>query len=184
MHFKDVINQIEGLFENVCVDLFESLNCSARHIQLSDYELESNLIDAPIACIDAGSDEVELMIGLQLPMSVLALTYPVQADITGVDEERLEDWTSELSNQLIGRLKSKLLAHKCQVSLGLPTTYFGTDIGELITGVNEIKSIIFDLDGEYCACHILIDTFSDELSFSDGVDNSIDIMAEGDIELF
>jgi hypothetical protein len=117
-------------------------------------------------------------------MSVLALTYPIQGHITGVNEERLEDWISELSNQLIGRLKSKLIIHNCQVSLGLPTTYFGTDINDLFVSECDRVSIYFDLDGEVGACHISVETFSDELSFSQEIDESIDILAEGDIELF
>jgi len=184
MHSRDVASQIEGLFEVACLGLFESLNCNAARVELSVYESESNFYDAPIACIDAGSDEVELIVGLQLPMSVLALTYPVQGDITGVDEERLEDWISELSNQLIGRLKTKLIAHKCQVSLGLPITYFGTNISDLIESENETKSMFFDLDGENCACHISIETFGSELLFSVEIDDDVDVLAEGEIELF
>jgi len=181
---RDVINQIEDLFEVACIGLFESLNCKAIRVDLDAYELESNFHDAPIACIDAGSTEVELIAGLQLPMSVLALTYPVQGEISGVDEERLEDWISELSNQLIGRLKTKLISHKCQVFLGLPITYFGADIGDLISGESAIKTMYFDLDGESCACHISIETLNDELAFSAEVDESVDVIAEGEIELF
>lgn len=184
MHSSDVINQIEDLFEVACIGLFESLNCKAVRVDLDTYELASNFHDAPIACIDAGSTEVELITGLQLPMSVLALTYPVQGEITGVDEERLEDWISELSNQLMGRLKTKLFSHQCQVFLGLPTTYFGAYIGDLISGEGEIKTLYFNLDGEFCACHISIETFGDDLAFSVEVDESIDVIAEGEIELF
>jgi len=181
---RDVINQIEGLFEVACIGLFESLNCNVIRVDLDACELESNFHGAPIACIDAGSSEIELITGLQLPMSVLALTYPVQGEITGVGEERLEDWISELSNQLIGRLKTQLITHQCQVSLGLPATYFGVDIGDLISGERKIESMYFDLEGEFCACHISIETFGDELTFSVEIDESVDVLAEGEIELF
>ena len=184
MQAKDVVSQIEGMFEIACLGLFESLNCTVERVNLEDHELRSELGDAPIACIDAGSNEVELITGIQLPMSVLALTYPVQGNITGVNEEQLEDWISELSNQLIGRLKSKLITHNCQVTLGLPTTYFGTDINDLIVGDCERVSMYFDLDGEICACHISIETFNEEVSFSLEVDEDVDVLAEGDIELF
>jgi len=184
MQAKDVVNQIECLFEAACLGLFGSLNCTVSRVYPDVYELENGMHDAPIACIDAGSSDVELITGLQIPMSVLALTYPVQGEITGVNEERLEDWISELSNQLIGRLKSKLIAHNCQVSLGLPTTYFGTEIDNLLVGECDKKSMYFDLDGEVCACHISIETFSDDLLFSHEVDENIDVLAEGEIELF
>jgi len=184
MQAKDVVNQIENLFEIACLGLFESLNCMVSRVYPNESELDEVMYEVPIACIDAGSKEVELNIRLQLPMSVLALTYPVQGEITAVNEEQLEDWIAELSNQLIGRLKAKLVAHNCFVSLGLPTTYFGAGIDDLIDGGCEKKAMYFDLDGEVCACHILIEAFSDELLFSVEVDECIDVLAEGEIELF
>jgi len=184
MQAKDVVNQTENLFEIACLGLFESLNCMVSRVYPNESELDDIMYELPIACIDAGSAEVELNICLQLPMSVLALTYPVHGEITEVNEEQLEDWIAELSNQLIGRLKAQLFAHDCCVSLGLPTTYFGAGIDGLIGGWYEKKSMYFDLDGVVCASHIMIETFSDELLFSIEVDECTDVLAEGEIELF
>jgi len=110
MNSIEVVQGIEGLFEAVCVSLFESLNCTVRRIKNANNEP----VDAPIACIDAGSIDLELMTGLELPMSVLSLTYPVEGDTREVGEAHLGDWIGELSNQLIGRLKVELSDHDRQ----------------------------------------------------------------------
>jgi len=74
--------------------------------------------------------------------------------------------------------------HNCQVSLGLPATYFGADIDDLLTKNSVKKTLYYDFDGEIGVCHISIETFADEIAFSQEVDESVDILAEGDIELF
>jgi len=42
--------------------------------------------------------------------------------------EILQDWGGELANQLLGRLKSRLLAHGVTILLGTPTTVSGLDL--------------------------------------------------------
>ena len=160
MRHKEVIGHIHAHFESSCHDLFAGLNCSLAPLSESSHDFEH----APIACIDAGSNEIELNIGLELPMEVLALTYPVP-NIIDVDEESLEDWISELSNQLIGRLKAKLLKHDLQIDLGLPTSYFGAELDNLILADQNRLSLFFDLDGESCAFHVGIEIFQEDIGF-------------------
>jgi len=64
-----------------------------------------------MAVIDTGSDELEVLLVLKMPFSVLSMTYPVIDNITSIDESKPEDWISELSNQLIRRVKTKLIEH-------------------------------------------------------------------------
>jgi len=175
-----VVQCVQGLFEESCTGLLASLSSLAIKIDGD----RGDLIDVPIACIDAGSNDLELIICLQFPVSVLALTYPVQADITGVDEERLEDWISELSNQLVGRVKNKLLTHNCRVDLGLPTSYFGSDVSNLLSEHGETTSVYFDVDGETCAFHISIEVFEDEMLFTLEEDEGSGSLDDGELELF
>jgi len=179
MRNTQVVEQIHAHFECACHDLFASLNCSLEPISESSHDFEN----APIACIDAGSSDIELNIGLELPMEVLALTYPVP-NIIDVDEESLEDWISELSNQLIGRMKAKLLKHNLQVDLGLPTSYFGADLDSLILADQHRLSLFFDLDGECCAFHIGVGIFAEDIDFSFEEIKREDDLAESEIELF
>jgi len=175
----EIVQSIEGLFEVVCVNLFESLNCTVRRIESAQNEI----MDAPIACIDAGSSGLELMTGLQLPMSVLALTYPGEGDIGTVGEAHLEDWIGELSNQLIGRLKIELSDHDCQVILGLPTTCYGHDVSPL-SDICYKRALYFELDGEVCVCYIAVEAFADNMVFSVKEDRAAGELLRGELEMF
>lgn len=180
MRKNEVAQCIQSLFLQCCKDLFQSLDCETR---LTDGK-SANLDESPIACIDAGSDDVEFMIALQLPLQVLALTYPVAEGITTVEENRLEDWISELSNQLIGRLKAKLLEHDCTVHPGLPQSYFGAEVDELLSQNSQQSDYYFDLDGEVCGCSISIEVFDEAMSFSIEKNENIDTQEEGELEMF
>jgi len=175
-----VVQCVQDIFEEACTGLLESLSDLAIKIDSS----RGDLIEVPIACIDAGSHDIELIICLQFPVSVLALTYPIHADITGVDEERLEDWISELSNQLVGRVKNRLLTHNCQVDLGLPVSYFGSDVEHLLSQTGEIKSVYFDVDGETCAFHISVEVFEEDMVFTIAETEVLDALDDGELELF
>ena len=175
-----VVQCIQEIFEESCTGLLASLSDLAVKLEASNEEL----IDVPIACIDAGSNDIELTLCLQFPVSVLALTYPVQEDITGVDEERLEDWISELSNQLVGRVKNRLLTHNCRVDLGLPTSYFGSDVSHLLSGNSEIMSMYFDVDGETCAFHMSVDVFEEDMEFTLQEADDSESLDDGELELF
>lgn len=180
MRKNDVIQCIQGIFLESCKDLFQSMECDVTLTVEEDYDLE----ESPIACIDGGSEDIEFMIALQLPLKVLALTYPVAEGITKVEENRLEDWISELSNQLIGRLKSKLIEHDCYVNIGLPQSFFGADVDELLAQNSQQVDYYFDIDGEICGCSISIEVFDEGMSFSIEQNQDIDIQEEGELELF
>jgi hypothetical protein len=179
MESNEVVSQIQSLFDTACRDLLVSLNCSV--LSLNDEDIDFG--DAPIACIDAGSEELELNVGIQMPLTVLSMTYPVP-NIIDVDEESLEDWLSELSNQLIGRLKTKLLRQQVEITLGLPASYFGISIDHLIASNHHRISLAYEVDGEACAFHLGLELFKDDINLSEEQVDDGDSLLESEIELF
>lgn len=179
---KTLLNYIRDLFAESCAEMFLSLNCEIAHSGLVDEVIEGS----PTSVIDAGSEEIELFLIMRMPYSVLALTYPItDRDINDVLEEQLDDWLAELSNLLMGRIKAKMIKHHCHVMLGLPAAYFGNEID--ITEVNKDFDRLdfpFEVDHELCECVLDIKIFNENLDFSQQVDEEVDVMAEGDIELF
>ncbi|MFV1872889.1 MAG: hypothetical protein ACMZ64_06180 [Oleiphilus sp.] len=180
MRKNDVVQCIQAIFLESCKELFTSLECEVSLLLSDDIHLE----DCPIACIDGGSDDIEFMIALQLPLKVLALSYPVAEVITEVEDNRLEDWISELSNQLIGRLKAKLIEHDCYINIGLPQSYYGADVDALLDQNSQQADYYFDVDGEIGGCSISIEVFEEGMSFSIEPNQDIDIQEEGELELF
>ncbi|MDX1692429.1 MAG: hypothetical protein R3208_01615 [Ketobacteraceae bacterium] len=173
------LQMLSGLFDMSCVELFTGLNCT---IEKTD-EPMARSADDPIAIVDAGSDELEIAVVLQLPVNILALSYRSDIDITQVAEEVLEDWIAELSNQLIGKLKNKLLAYNVQLKLGLPNAYFGADISELIPKTQHYIVSVFNIDNELLEIVLCVDILDDSLDLSaTSVDD--DGPVGGELELF
>jgi hypothetical protein len=179
MKTLEAAQHIHILFEDSLKELLESLNCEVNMLPEHDAEW----LDAPVSTIDAGSEDLEVKVALELPMSVLALTYPVPS-IQVVDDESLEDWISELANQLIGRLKSKLMRHNEEIMLGLPSTTFGIEIDELIDPGPTRCSSYIEVDGEPCAFHIGVEFFTDDICFVNETLEVEDMVMESELELF
>jgi len=172
---------VEQVFQEACFDLLGSLGCSVAFAEQND----GSLYDAPVACIDAGSKEVELVLGLQMPISLLACTHPANSSSIAVGEEHLEDWISELSNQLIGRVKSKLNSNESDLKLGVPVTYYGDDESELMQQDEKI-ALYFELDGEVCACYLSIELLikAEDVICSDYFQQNVEDSERGELELF
>ncbi len=169
---------VNELFEIACIELFESLNCTVRPAEANEDLLEPD----PFSSIDAGSDEMELQIFLKIPISVLSLSYPV-TNIIEIDEENLEDWLAELANQLMGRLKSKLIKYGSDIQLGLPESYFDVPLRTFREFNGNEKAFYFLVDNELACCTLCQDIFYDTVSLSmesDGTDKP----DEGELELF
>jgi len=181
MRQNEVIQTIQSLFLECCKKLFESLDCNTRIT--TDCRAE-DLENSPIACIDGGSEDIEFMVALQLPLEVLALTYPIAEGITTIEENRLEDWIAELANQLIGRLKGKLIEHDCFANIGLPISYFGADVDELLAQNSALVHYYFEMDGQICGCSISIEVFDEAMSFSIEKNSNIDLQEDGELEFF
>lgn len=179
MRTLEAAQHIHDLFQDSVKELLASLNCE---VNMSP-DKEADWLDAPVALIDAGSEDLEIKLALELPLSVLALTYPVPT-IEVVDDESLEDWISELANQLMGRLKTKLMRHKEEVSIGLPNTTFGIEIDELLDPGPTRYSCYIEVDGEPCAFHIGMEFFAEDITFVHEIVEVEDMVMESEIELF
>ena len=178
MEQAEISQYINSLFESSCCDLLQSLDCKTT---LSN-KINHDLIDEPLACIDAGSDDIEFSVGLELPYSVLALTYPI-SDVLNISDEIIEDWISELSNQLMGRFKSKLYKHGIKVNLGLPLSYFSANLDDIIPREKNRHSVFVIVEGQVCGFHLGIDMLGNDIDFNE-METEYFVSNEGDIELF
>ena len=179
MSADNTIQELSRLFEECCLELFSGFNCS---IEKTDEPMPRSA-DDPISLIDAGSEELEIAVLLQLPLNILALSYHSDADITHVAEEMLEDWIAELSNQLIGKLKNKLLKYNVRLKLGLPNAYFGTEISELLPDSQHYVECVFNIDNELLEAVLGIDILDDSLNLSAAQPDDDDPVG-GELELF
>lgn len=160
MPSEQITQHMLELLHQSCMELFEDQSIQSE--AAPEYGLPS---DTPTAVIDAGNHDLEIQLMIRLPIHVLAITYPGEDQITAVDEELLEDWISELSNRLIGRLKNKLLLHGCSLTMGLPSSYFGTEVDDLIPSGFENYSYYFSVDQELFECNLAIDIINPDMDY-------------------
>jgi CheY-specific phosphatase CheX len=111
-------------------------DCSTRLFRALGVELDYVGCQEPIPCADELTVAVIGLAGMEMRGSLvvgttpnlLVLTHPLTKDRSKLDEDQLRDWSGELANQLIGRIKIRLLAHGITISLGTPTTMSGREL--------------------------------------------------------
>lgn len=172
---------VQTLFEACCFELFQSLDCVITKINAADFQLD----EVVLSYIDAGSDDIDLIVVLRVPSSILAMTYPEfeSDDILSVDETQLEDWIAELANQLMGRLKNKLLNFGCRIKIGLPTTFFDIRQIDLPVTNHDRLSLQFDVDKEPLELLIYSEIFNEDIVLTPPPEEDTST-GEGELELF
>lgn len=179
MSHDAIIDIVNGIFVDCCTTLFEELGCAVEKVASNPEALKG----APFGYIDAGSDDMEITVALRLPMEVLVMTYPICEDALNPDEATLEDWVSELTNQLIGKIKRGLLLHDCTIKIGLPMALFGANIDEAMPHSAIQLSTYMDVDKTLCECRLAIEIFNEDMAFT--MDAQEDTGSSGgDLEFF
>ena len=166
MNSSEIAQHIQVLYETAFKELLGSFNCEVNY---SDEPVHADL-DVPVACIDAGSNELEITIGLELPMSVLAMSYPVP-NIGNVESTNRS-------------FKDKVDAAPAGNHLGLPNATFGVHLDDLIDTSPTRFTTYLDVDGQRCGFHIGIEFFTDDICFISEPEVTEDALMESEIELF
>lgn len=87
-----------------------------------------------VAVIGFTSDEMRGTLAISAQVDFFARTNVISVDPT---EEQIRDWAGELGNQLMGRLKNRLLAYNLVLAMGTPMVIIGVsmDLGQRRTGI-------------------------------------------------
>jgi len=105
-----VLDSARALFDNYGVKL--DLDGSSIARTLPSVEL--------ISTIGFSSPTLSGSLLLAMPNAVLTHTLPTP-------DANLADWSGELANQLLGRLKNQLLNYEVAINLALPVVVFGAE---------------------------------------------------------
>lgn len=103
-------------------------------------------------------------------------------DILAVDEEKLEDWLSELANQLLGRFKNKMLNFGCALQIGLPEMIYDAHGVKLPVTNHDAYRYFFEVDKESVECSLYLQLFNKNLTLSQQQPESA--ASEGELEMF
>src|SRR4051812_9021771 len=107
-----------------CTELFEAYGL-AEHLQREPKGGRESGQFTYASVLSANGEGIRLSSTLSLDRELLVRTHPLGA---GVGERDVEDWCREMNNQLVGRLKNKMLRAGCRLTTGLPVLIRGTDI--------------------------------------------------------
>jgi hypothetical protein len=94
-----------------------------------------------VSILSATGAKIRLLSTLNVDESLLASMHPSGA--SDLPQRQLEDWCRELNNQLMGRVKNKLLRVGCEVMTGLPSLITGTDISTVSSPDLDFREYFF-----------------------------------------
>jgi hypothetical protein len=90
-----------------------------------------------ISLLSATGEGISLSSMLKIDRDLVVSIHPLgRGEVTQGD---LKDWTRELNNQLVGRLKNKLLGYGHAVTIGLPILIRGTDVSPIAASDSEVR---------------------------------------------
>ncbi len=114
-----------NLYLQACNELFSAYGLTAL-LEKQKGEKRDPSRACYVSVLGANGEDIRLLSTLNIEAPLLASMHPSGAG--NVSQRDLEDWCRELNNQLVGRVKNKLLRFGCEVMTGLPSLITGTDI--------------------------------------------------------
>jgi hypothetical protein len=89
-----------------------------------------------VSLLGASGEGINLSSMLKIDRDVVISMHPMGA--ANVSRPDLEDWCLEINNQLVGRVKNKLLGYGRVVMVGLPVLLTGTNVSAVIASNSEV----------------------------------------------
>lgn len=123
------------------------------------------------------------------PAALVAKLLPVPTAETKVDHQ-LRDWSAEIANQLLGRLKNKLSSQNVDFDIGTPVCFRGTSVRLSFLPNADGVSLAFDVERGggvrvYLDCSVAaMGAMAAKVTSSANEDFDPRIVAEGDVVLF
>ena len=132
------LESVNDLYFKACSELFAAYGLS---LDLQDKDTSSTGKSGYISILSATGEELRLISALNIGSDLLTRIYPLSSD--HVEQHQLEDWCSELNNQLVGRVKNKLLVLGCEVMIGLPSLLTGKDLSSVSNQEFDVHEYLF-----------------------------------------
>ena len=118
---------LESVFHLVNNELFTAYNLEFESVARMTSAKE---IDIPgpslMSVLNASGEGVKILSAIKMSDVTAAHIYP--GNKSNISREELQDLCGELNNQLVGKVKNKMLAYECKLMLGLPTCITGTNL--------------------------------------------------------
>ncbi len=121
---QESLQRIDGFLESSLIELFAS-----HGTDLGPSSDRGGGIDSPIAAtIGFTSACMHGVLVLTAARDLVAATLPANLKSGEAGDEIAADWTGELSNQMLGRLKNRFHAVGIDISLSTPIVFVGKEM--------------------------------------------------------
>ena len=136
-----------------------------------------------LSVLGASGDGIGLSSILKIDRDLMISMHPLGS--ANVSQPDLEDWCLELNNQLVGRLKNKLLGYGRVVMVGLPVLLVGTDVSPVAAPNSEVHQYsVESADGQITLTLATLIAPDVELHEMEPSMNSEAPLVEGAVALF
>lgn len=115
------------------------------------------------------------------PAELIARMLPIPKKPAGA-ELQLRDWSAEIANQLVGRLKNKLSQHDIDFAVGTPVCFRGSSIR--LSFLPEADGITLDFATGADGVRVYLDCALEEESVGEASSPPVRIIPEGEVLLF
>ncbi len=131
---------IEARMRESCEDLLRSIGLTAS---LENRAGASIMVGSQIAAVVAfNGAQMRGSVTTRSNVGFFAATRPI-APKGRADIEAMVDWAGEITNQLLGRFKNKMLAYGLDLQVGLPVTISGENLIETSAGTEGVVTYHF-----------------------------------------
>jgi hypothetical protein len=120
---------LDQLLRDCCVELMADYGLPATPAALTT---QDPTVDVSVAAVDFSGRDLRGTIGLRMTTSVVLETYRAALGVAvQAGTPAANDWTCELVNQLIGRLKNKLRTYNVSFNVNTPRLLLTFPVAEL-----------------------------------------------------
>lgn len=182
---KTANERVIDLYMQACNELFTTYGLTAC-LQRQDADGHDAKEASYISILGASGEKIRMSSTLNIGASLLAKLHPSGAK--NVPQRELEDWCRELNNQLVGRVKNKLLRLGCEMMTGLPSLITGTGVSTVSTAHTpdlEMRQYFFASEQGYLSTTLAILLAPDlELKEVQSLPGDDQVKTEGAMALF
>ena len=141
------LSRIDGFLSSSVTELFAS-----HGLKLSEVEYRGQGIELPFAStIGFTSTRLVGVLVLTLSRDIAERSMPASLRKGELSEAIIADWTGELSNQALGRLKNRLYAVGIEIALSTPTVFAGKELRHFFQPSAVYRSVMLEDGGAILA---------------------------------
>jgi len=171
---------LRAVVSDACAEMFTASGFAVRELDLTG-PVMSRVHDIAGFIGFGGVVRGSLMIAG--PKQLFQRTSPLSTDSKKLTEAELFDWTGEMANQLLGRIKRRFCGAGREFHASTPTALDGRELGRRFPLRAGIIDLVFSVGGDVLSVCFEITPPPDGKIFPDNA-TSIDVSEEGELVLF